>query len=1119
LAINKRKVLDAARKFAQKGAKQKALKEYNKLIQVDPRDAKLLLEVGDAYRRWGQVEEAITQYNKVANQYKQDGFDARAVAVLKQILNLDPKYHVAHVSLAELYQRMGLESDAIASLQTAADTCYKEGRRKEALELLRKMAALDPSNTTSRLKVADLLKQEGLEQEAVTEYEAVAGELGRQGASEQVAVVQERILEIQPDRSDLLVGLARTLCDLGRPERAEPFALRAVENAPEPDTYELLCGVYKALNNDARLAEVTRDLAGAYRARGDEDRAREVMQRLPSEAVMPGADLGGDRSEVDESLLSDDELLEDDDFLVADDEFTLEDEVVTSEPADSAPEAASVTDAAGEMLLPEGDPDQLFAEASVYLRYGKRDQAIANLKAILLQEPEHRGALEKLGEAYAEAGDEDQSVACWRRAAETARGEGDAAAFGILRDRIAALDPVAAEGLEPMVEADVGDPVGQDESEFELEFDVEDPAEAQGDSVDVSEDPEEQLDIDLDGDAGFSLDLDAEEESPVEPEVDESEVEVESDPEDDATDDEGFELDIDLSEELSADPGMGVSEELDIPVELEDGPTASATEGAGQSTMTAAQVQEDLEEADFYIQQGLSDEAEAIYRRILAVAPNHPSALLKLGELAAARGEDPGEVTDSGLDTPESALADEDIEPDVSDEADADVDVQVDVEVEADDLNLAAEDAGDEQIDIDIDVDHESEIDLGADETDGIDLGGADEAADEGEDFDVAEEFGLDLSEDEEAEQSTNDDEASLSVGTESARAKATAEAHEEVGEDSTQVEPVASPVDPPPPFETEPLVAANDTDSESVTHSDATQPYTPPTEEPAGAPLAAAADDDASFDLGEALADVFDDGGTTAEEDPNETSAVLSTVEDGFESIFADFKKGVSATLGEGDYETRFDLGIAYREMGLYDDAVGEFRMCLDSDDHRFQSLSMMGLCAFEVGRLQDAINHFEQALASEGLAQEQQAGVNFDLGRAHVSSGDSERARAAFERVKELDASFPGVDDQLDALASGGAEAALELQDESDEWESFDDIMGDDDADDVVDAEPEPEGETFESFDDVITEAEAIVDAEPIEEDNGDVELDVPAEPEPPAPEDTPSPRRVRKKKISFV
>ena len=52
MALNKRKILEAARKYAQKGAKAKALKEYNKLLKEDARDAKLLLEVGDAYRRW-----------------------------------------------------------------------------------------------------------------------------------------------------------------------------------------------------------------------------------------------------------------------------------------------------------------------------------------------------------------------------------------------------------------------------------------------------------------------------------------------------------------------------------------------------------------------------------------------------------------------------------------------------------------------------------------------------------------------------------------------------------------------------------------------------------------------------------------------------------------------------------------------------------------------------------------------------------------------------------------------------------------------------------------------------------------------------------------------------------
>jgi len=1114
LALNKRKVLDAARKFAQKGAKQKALKEYDKLVQADPRDAKLLLEVGDAYRRWGQVEEAIGQYNKVANQYKQDGFDARAVAVLKQILNLDPKYHVAHVSLAELYQRMGLESDAIASLQTAADTCYKEGNRKEALELLRKMASLDPTNTTSRLKVADLLKQEGLESEAVAEYEEVASELGRQGASEQVAVVQERILEIQPDRSDLLLALAQSLCDNGRPERAEPFALRAVESAPEPESYELLCGVYKALNNDARLADVTRDLAGAYRDRGDEDRAREVMQRLPT------FELGADRSTVDESLLSDDELLEDDDFLVGDEEeeFTLEDEIDhgTGAPSPGSEEAEPEPE---EAALPEGDPDQLFAEASVYLRYGKRDQAIANLKAILIQDPEHRGALEKLGEAHAEAGDEGQAVACWQRAAETARAEDDAAAFGILRDRIAGLDPAAAEGIEPMAAAADEASIGQDESEFELELDVEDEPPAAEAAADEGLDLDIDLDVDVDAggaseetdvevDEGFEIDVDEEEDSILaDAGTDTSEVEIALD--DDEADEGDFELDIDVDDGLAADASDDDASELDVPVELDDGPAASFGTTGGQSTTTAAQIQEELEEADFYIQQGLADEAEAIYRRILDMAPNHPSALLKLGELAAERGEDPGSVTDSGLDVgaadaaeSEESSDDQGFELDVSDEGGIELDGD---DVDGIDLGADEQDSGEADVEVDIGLDDDASIDLGA------------EADDDTEDgFDVAEEFGLDLADDSELTLDDGDD-----AGEDLSAQDGPVAAVDRPGEDSTQVEPVDSTVDPEPPFEREPLAVADD-EVHAVSQSDETQPYAPDEEAvDTPQPVAAAAEDDATFDLGEALADVFEDDNATsaARIDPNETSAVLSHVEDGFESIFADFKKGVSATLGEGDYETRFDLGIAYREMGLYDDAIGEFRVCLGSPDHNFQSLTMMGLCAFDLGRYDDAINHFEQSLASEGLAVGQQAGVNFDLGRSHVGAGDTDRARAAFERVKQLDADFPGVSEQLEALTSGGAEAALELQgDSGDDWESFDDIMGDDDDSDGPAAmTPEPEEEAFESFDDVITDAEAIVEAEAIDDDEAIEELE--PEPEPPSPADSSSGRRSRKKKISFV
>ena len=68
LAANKRKILEAARKHAQKGAKDKALKEYQKLLTLEPKDARLRLEVGDALRRCGQVPEAVVAYKKVVSE-------------------------------------------------------------------------------------------------------------------------------------------------------------------------------------------------------------------------------------------------------------------------------------------------------------------------------------------------------------------------------------------------------------------------------------------------------------------------------------------------------------------------------------------------------------------------------------------------------------------------------------------------------------------------------------------------------------------------------------------------------------------------------------------------------------------------------------------------------------------------------------------------------------------------------------------------------------------------------------------------------------------------------------------------------------------------------------------
>jgi len=967
LALNKRKVLDAARKYAQKGAKEKALKEYAKLLKADGRDAKLLLEIGDTHRRWGRNEEAISHYQKVAEQYKQGGFDARAVAVFKQIINLDAKRYPAYVSLADLYQRMGLDAEAANALQTAADGYHTEGRKVEALELLRKMATLDPTNTTSRIKVAELLRQEQMLDDAVAEYEAVAEELTRQGADDELVRVFERILEIRPERHDIEFVLARSLVQLSSSERAEPHARRVFDHKPEGDGhFELLNKIYNQLGKTAELSEVTRRMAQHCRERGDDAQARELMQRLPGEDALTldnvsdthgEADPAGDvdpadlADDVDETALLDDDFLDDDlknhesaddrdedsfiDVSDQDEEAGLDPDLEPQDAPDAVADASLVK--TPEEVLSTGDPDQLFAEASVYLRYGRRDQAISSLEAILAQEPQHRAALEKIGECFADGDDVARAVSAWSDAAQLANEAGDEAALDVLRERIAVLDPDAAAELGPSAEASSAQPTDPG-TDATLVVEMDDDADSAAD-VDVD------LDVDVDVDVDVDMDVD----------MDDEEQAGEDDPEP-QTD---YEISLDQSyHDISIE---------DIAVDLEDPAEQESEHGSRSSSQAGASsiqvVAEDLEEAEFYMSQHLFNEARAIYQRVLNVSPNHPVAMLRLGELEAAQGGDPAGITSSASVSDDVTL-DPSVLPlvDSSDPAPQDIEGIEDIE-EPDDTLCA---------------DHSAPHDV----------------------------------EDVEAQDSTADD-VPVDVASDN---------HVESANDVTVLEELGSTND---------LQVA--------------------TEEPIEPPDAAD-----RFDLAAALHEPREATDPQVDRDDATASRETTGQQDDIASIFKDFKSGVEEALAEGDFETRFDLGIAYRGMELFDDALGEFQICLDSPGHRLESLHMMGLCAIDLERYADATSHLEQALAGGDVPEPKQAGLHFDLGRAFEGLEDFARAKQAFEAAKAADETIPEIDACIERVAERIAldSGLVPVEDESaDEgFEDFDDLVAEVEADEVA-------------------------------------------------------------------
>lgn len=136
------------------------------------------------------------------------------------------------------------------------------------------------------------------------------------------------------------------------------------------------------------------------------------------------------------------------------------------------------------------------------------------------------------------------------------------------------------------------------------------------------------------------------------------------------------------------------------------------------------------------------------------------------------------------------------------------------------------------------------------------------------------------------------------------------------------------------------------------------------------------------------------------------------------FDALLEHFKEGVSRSLGEDDFEGHYDLGVAYKEMGLLDDAIGEFQKALRSRTHRLAAYEALGQCFVEQERFQVASTVLTRALHEPGLDDEQRIGVLYLLGHSCEALQRRDDARGYFQRVYATDIQFRDVAARLAAL-----------------------------------------------------------------------------------------------------
>ena len=296
MSTKKEKYLESAQKFIVKGQIDRAIKDYEQVVALDPSDMRHRQRLAELLVRVNRKDDAIKEYEDIGRHYADNAYYLKAIAVYKQIQKLTPNEFKTSLTLASLNEKQGLIGNAIAEYGLVCKVYEKAGDSKELLAILEKMLAIDPQNPATLLKFAETHYVAGQIDKAYEEFTSLALLLRERKDETAFDRIFDRIQQLFPDKCEFILDLLAAQIEKGEPSeaisrlqgiirndnanlKAWRLLIRAYQSLRETEnlklTYHLMSGIFP---DDATIWE------GMVRCALEEGNAGEAVELLASYA-------------------------------------------------------------------------------------------------------------------------------------------------------------------------------------------------------------------------------------------------------------------------------------------------------------------------------------------------------------------------------------------------------------------------------------------------------------------------------------------------------------------------------------------------------------------------------------------------------------------------------------------------------------------------------------------------------------------------------------------------------------------------------------------------------------------------------------------------------------------